>query len=389
MKIRSADKTFAAQKAAYLLCERHFTQHQIADFMEVSQSMVSRLLARAEDAGWLERRYRFVPKGLPDSRLDELQRLAEPKGLIELLARLAPDNRVRVRAPHVVESGPRGDSPRAFERRLKVFGRSAAVVVAELLARSKTFGVTWGRTISHVVDSLDDALKARSLDHHIQFVPLCGEPTHHSSDRDTSSHVVERLHRVLQPDQLPPPSLTGVPALISRRFRGSDERGIRKFVAQSASHRVVFGDRSPLINQVDSLLTSVGTAERPLGFIHDELLREGSLPGRRLTRETLGPLVAGDIGGVLIPRRTLNAAGRREVDSLNAMWTGMKRAHLERIAKNAARDNHPGVIVVSVGGADRAEIIAEALRCGLVNELIIDRELVGALTRALSPAHNK
>jgi DNA-binding transcriptional regulator LsrR (DeoR family) len=170
-------------------------------------------------------------------------------------------------------------------------------------------------------------------------------------------------------------------------FRGADERGIRKFVAYAASYRVVFGDRLPLINQVDSLLTSVGTADRPLGFIHDELLRAGSRPGRRLTRESLGRLVAGDIGGVLIPRRNLDAAGRREVDSLNDMWTGMKRTHLERIAKNATRANHPGVIVASIGGAGRAEIIAEALRCGLVNELIIDRELVGALTRALSPTH--
>ena len=84
-----------------------------------------------------------------------------------------------------------------------------------------------------------------------------------------------------------------------------------------------------------------------------------------------------------------HSAGKEDWFKRYAMWTGMKRAHLERIAKNAARDNHPGVIVVSVGGADRAEIIAEALRCGLVNELIIDRELVGALTRALSPAHNK
>jgi DNA-binding transcriptional regulator LsrR (DeoR family) len=47
------------------------------------------------------------------------------------------------------------------------------------------------------------------------------------------------------------------------------------------------------------------------------------------------------------------------------------------------------VIVVSIGGTGRAEIIAEALRCGLVNELIIDRELVGVLTRALSPTHTR
>ena len=389
MKPKKPDRDFAAQKAAYLFCERQLTQQQIAEFLEVSQSLVSRLLAKAEDEGWLERKYRFVPKGLSPAREEELRRVAEPKGLVELLAGLTSDNGVRVRAPHVVESGPGGTSARAFERRFKAFGRSVGVVLMDVLASSDTFGVTWGRTISHVVDSLADIPRPQATGRPIRFVPVCGEPLDQASNRDTSSHLVERLHRLLQPGAPPPPSLTGVPALISRNFRGADERGIRKFVTHAASYRVVFGKRSPLINQVDSLLTSVGAAEHPMGFIHDELLRAGSTPGRRLTKDTLARLVAGDIGGVLIPRRDLDAAGRKEVESLNAMWTGMKRQHLERIARHAVRSDHPGVIAVSMGGTNRAEVIAEALRCGLVNELIIDRELAGALTRLLAPSSGR
>lgn len=110
---------------------------------------------------------------------------------------------------------------------------------------------------------------------------------------------------------------------------------------------------------------------------------DGSTPARKLTQARLSALVAGDIGGVLIPKPGLDAAGRRDVDGLNAMWTGVKLKHLQRIAQQAERRGRPGVIVVSLGD-NRAEIIAEAVRCDLINELIVDRPLADALARALS-----
>jgi len=53
-----------------------------------------------------------------------------------------------------------------------------------------------------------------------------------------------------------------------------------------------------------------------------------------------------------------------------------ERAPSERLTR--------GVVVVSIGGEDRAEIIAEVVRQGLVNELIIDRTLSEALVKALA-----
>jgi DNA-binding transcriptional regulator LsrR (DeoR family) len=146
----------------------------------------------------------------------------------------------------------------------------------------------------------------------------------------------------------------------------------------------VFGTAAPLIDRVDSLLTAVGTSNHPMGFIHDELLKAGSTPAKKLTSSGLQKLVAGDLGGVLVPRPGLQARERKVVDALNEMWTGAKLPHLERIARQASRSTRPGIIVVAMGDADRAEIIAEAVRHGLVNELIIDRTLAEALTRALA-----
>ena len=138
-----------------------------------------------------------------------------------------------------------------------------------------------------------------------------------------------------------------------------------------------------MIDQVDSLLTSAGPSNHPMGFIYDELLKAGSTPARKLTPARLEKLVVGDLGGVLFPRPDLDARGRREVEALNKMWTGVKRDHLVRIAQAAARSTRPGVIVAAIGGEDRAEIIAEVIRQGLVNELIIDRSLSDALVKAL------
>jgi DNA-binding transcriptional regulator LsrR (DeoR family) len=121
-----------------------------------------------------------------------------------------------------------------------------------------------------------------------------------------------------------------------------------------------------------------------MGFIYDELLKAGSTPRKKLTQSSLQKLVVGDLGGILFPRPDLDARGREEVARLNAMWTGAKLRHVERIARDAARSTRPGVIVVAMGAEDRAAILAEVIRYGLVNELIIDRSLSEALVKALA-----
>jgi DNA-binding transcriptional regulator LsrR (DeoR family) len=382
-KVRDKD-LFNVEAAAFLRARHGLKQVEIAGILGGgSQSYVSRLLKRARDLGLLEEVYKFTGEDrLAPERLEALQRLVEPKGLVKALKEIDASTGVRVRRALVVDSGT-GTSRRALELRLKRLGTAAAGRLGELLQRSEVFAVTWGATVSHVVDALAAAPPLLPPGRSIRFVPVCAEPTEQASNRDTSSHLVQRLHRIVRASEPPPPSLTGVPALIPRRFRGADAAGIRKFVEQAGSYREIFGTARPLIDRVDSLLTSSGPSRRVMGFIHEELRRAGSTPARTLTSARLSELVAGDIGGVVIPKPGLNAAGRKEVDELAAMWTGVKLAHLERIALQADRTGRPGMILVALG-SDRSEIVAEAVRRGLVNELIIDRQLENALTRLLS-----
>jgi DNA-binding transcriptional regulator LsrR (DeoR family) len=244
--------------------------------------------------------------------------------------------------------------------------------------------LTWGKTLFSAIENSKPQHWRATAGHAIRFVPVCGEPHQFTSNEETSSHLAARLHELVKSTAPPPPSLSGVPALIARRYHGADLRGIRRFVEDAASYREVFGETNPLIAQVDSLLTAVGPAEHPMGFSFEELLTAGSTPERKLTGARLKKLVVGDIGGVLIPRPGLDAPARREVEQLQKMWTGVQLHHLERIARAAAKGSRPGVIIAAIGGDDRAEIIAEVIRYGLVNELVIDRPLSEALVKALS-----
>ncbi len=378
---RQSRKDLEAQQAAYLRAEHGLLQEEIGRLLGgLSQSRVSRLLHRAEERGWLVRSYKFVTDGLPPDRLAALKRFVEPSTLVDSLARVDSRTGVTVRGVHVVDSGSSG---RNIDLRLVRFGRAAAEPLIDLIRRSDVLAVTWGNTVSHVVDGIAQAKAPRPAPRAIRFVPVCGEPLDRGSDQVTASHLAERLHKIMGSTAPRPPSLTGVPALIPRRFSGSDADGIRKFVAQAGSFKEVFGKPAPLIDQVDSLITAVGSSKKPMGFIHDELLKAGSLPKRKLTSAALGKLVVGDVGGVLFPRPGLDTRGRAEVEALNGMWTGATLPHFERIAKQAARSARPGIIVVAMGGEDRAAIVAEAVRHGLINELIIDRSLADALTTAL------
>jgi DNA-binding transcriptional regulator LsrR (DeoR family) len=383
---RRSERDVMAQKAAYLSAEHQWSQKQIAALLGgPSQTVVSRLLKYAEDKGWLERRVIFHGELLPESRLAELHRMVEPLGLTESLRALGTGSGVSLRNVCVVDSGGSGTTPRSIEGRLNRFGHRAAPHVAKLIERSDVFAVTWGSTVSHVIAGLETLNPPVELRHPIQFVPVCAEPTAQSSNKDTSSRLAPRLQFLTRSagPSVNTPSLSGVPALIPRKFTDAEVRAIRKFIEQTASYKEIFGGPAPLISKVDSVLTSVGPSVRPMGFIHEELMRAGSTRTQPLTKARLSTLVAGDIAGVLLPKHGLDKAGLREVDELNRMWTGINRRHLARIARQADEKKRPGVIVVSFG-ADRAEIVAEVVRCGLVNELIVDRDLADRLAKNLS-----
>jgi DNA-binding transcriptional regulator LsrR (DeoR family) len=269
------------------------------------------------------------------------------------------------------------------------FDEAAARRVAELLRQTQVLGVTWGRTLKKFVQLL-----RRYLLHHrpalgpLRLVPLCGEPLKDRSNplRYSSTHLAIQLNTLINGDASPPvPSLAGVPALIPSRFDDVQAQVIRQFLREVGGYTEIFGDPAgkrspplpPLVQQVDTILTSVGAAGgEQRGIFLQERISLKDFKEAELLR-----LVAGDIGGVLIPRQGLGDDERQKIQRMNAeKWTGVKQDDLERCAREALRNGRPGIVVLAIGAA-RREVVQRCVELNLVNELLVDQELAAELER--------
>jgi DNA-binding transcriptional regulator LsrR (DeoR family) len=185
-------------------------------------------------------------------------------------------------------------------------------------------------------------------------------------------------------------SMAAVPARLPSRLHFTDEKVtererqvLTKFIRDTAGYRRIFLDggesggqkQRPLIQEMDSIITSVGSAYQNSGdpWIGEMTSREG------ITKEQLDRLAVGDIGGVFLPRPDLKGK-HAQLEDLNARWTGPKLEHFQRCAKAASGGAAPGVIVLAIGRW-KANVICECVRLGLVSELIIDHELARALVQ--------
>jgi DNA-binding transcriptional regulator LsrR (DeoR family) len=162
-------------------------------------------------------------------------------------------------------------------------------------------------------------------------------------------------------------------------FGEPPERGARK-AGRPASPPTA---QSPLVERLDMVLTGAGVPSRHSRsvWLQERLVSEGF---RDLAE--LASLVIGDIGGCYLPRHDLDAKARQRVRGINARWTGIQVDHLRRCAERAARARSGkgprGVVIVALG-KEKAEVVAECVRLGIVTRLIIDHELAQALAARL------
>jgi hypothetical protein len=86
---------------------------------------------------------------------------------------------------------------------------------------------------------------------------------------------------------------------------------------------------------------------------------------------------------VLIPKPELEPEDKKLVDELDVMWTGIKLQDIKRIVKVASISDRGGVIVVAIG-KQKAAVLYETIRLGLVNEALIDQDLANKLRRTMA-----
>lgn len=280
--------------------------------------------------------------------------------------------------------------PQEYPERLRSFGRAAAGRIRELLRHARTVGVTWGNTLSQMIEGLASS-SSHKQEPAIQFVPVCAELVRleDTGIEYSSSRLAHRLSEVINHKQVEQLSLTGIPAFLPR-YHGRERKDVellhKYLIDNSPSYKKIFTDSElRLVERVDTVLTSVGS----FGDLYPSRVKPELSMAWGADANKVEALILGDVGGVLIPKPNLGMQDRKLVEELNHMWTGLKMNHLERMAritsanKNRSAASGSGNVVVAVG-ARKAVVIYETVRLGLVNELIIDRALARALGQTVN-----
>src|SRR5436190_12068094 len=124
-----------------------------------------------------------------------------------------------------------------------------------------------------------------------------------------------RTHGADKTDEI---SLGAVPACIPGGFNKTETEIIRKFLTHATGYRRIFGPtgkEQPLIEQVDSILTSVGTTTISSQFA--DLWLDETVSGVNIKKQELARFTVGNIGGVFLHRQELSISDRRLIDDIN------------------------------------------------------------------------
>lgn len=368
-----------AQCAAYLRATHNMSQAEIGKVLgDLSQPQVSRLLAHAEQQHYLVIEQRFAREKFDKAWLREIEQLLNPPQLVNDLQRYCTREGVALPRLRTFDSGPGNTDIRLHQRRAR-FGKMAAGRIVELIGMSRVVGVAWGRTIKSVLEGIQVSHLPFGAAHQIEFAAVCAELVSLAQSGHSSSMLASSLDGIFNPEPDESPQLTAFPAYIPARYDESVRNSIRTYVSDTAGYRRVFSGPDALIGRMDMLMTSVGSANSPIHGSFDELVSAGEVDAAELRK-----LVLGDMAGILIPRRDLDAADAQIVGGLNEMSTGIRLEHVKAIARRGFADPDRAGVVVLALRSERAEIVLELVRRGLVNEVVIDHACARALQDLLS-----
>lgn len=374
---------------ALMSSEQHMNNKAIGDALRISESAVSKALKECFEEGRLQ--LLFNREGLTPQQLAALQTTAAGADEIKrLLAAMPKDSSAVVREPDVriFDSGGTDSTPAGWTARLETFGRAAAPYLASLIAGSRVVGTSWGETLAAVVRHMAARPPQQPPRHPVQFVPLCGEMLEGPPRKASASNLAYRLDEIVNGDLRHTHShwLAGVPSRLPTvqpgdrdGFTAAECRAVRRYIHRLPGYRRVFvadGDRTPLIDRLDMVLTSCGPKERPLGYGGVQELRSLGLALRSARQ-----LVVGDLSGILLKNPERNGTPN-QVDRINDVWAGARLEHVRECSRRALGGPAGGTVLVALG-ANKCDTVLEIVRLGLASRLLLDFDLARQLKRKL------
>ena len=269
-------------------------------------------------------------------------------------------------------------------------------------------GVTWGKTIACVVDALETRLPLPPRKSSaIEFVPLSGTLLSDPNIRLSSSSLVDRLHEIVNGQSTGALSLAAVPARLPGKMLPLTHklRSLKKqfglnnkslwelqrailevYIHEIHGYQNVFlggVGKEPLAERVDTILTSVGCdyAQSNDPWLNEMISCETLAKDNDGARRELARIAVGDLGGIFLPTPDARQEDLEKLADINRRWKGASESHIQECAVRAANEGKPGVILIAIG-ARKAKIVKECVRKGLINQLVIDRDLAEEIATA-------
>lgn len=336
------------------------------------------------------------------AELDDIREEAHHRPWLELEQYLIDLSDGTLKNLRVFYSGNETDPNKIkWDKQIGKFAKNSAWYVLDLLRRSKNgIAVGWGRTVATMIDAV--ALRAAKSTEatpnghkRIRIVPTVGTPSKSSSEEQekSSTKLAENLSAVLNGTTKGVLSLEGVNPVMPAGF-GDEQRKVILQYFENGDFSTIFGDLDdarnpdeyqrgmPLINAVDTLLTSAGAFHVEQNFVK-ELVNRGGVSEKVLKR-----LTSGDITGALVLREQLenDNQAKAKFSEIANLWIGIQLGHHQDIARRIATSNDPqgpaGVICCALN-RNKAGIALDLVRLKAVNQLVVDRQLAGDLVRLM------
>jgi DNA-binding transcriptional regulator LsrR (DeoR family) len=356
--------------ACALLRSQGFSQSDIAERIGMSQPEVSRMLQAAITKNLLRPHPSFLRENVTAEEFERAEALyGGTFSALEKEARALVPRGVTFRL-HVVSATD-----------LPAFCEQAARHVTDLLADgSLTVGTMWGSTSERIINGVTRMARP-SKGSEIRAIPLAGDPLYllnQENQEYSASVLAARLERAFTGrTRSDLPSLNGVPAYISKTLMADKKKAVvlHDFIRNIPGYKRIFGEDG-YVDALDTVLTGVGVfATNPLysaTFLREREAQEGP------DFEEVRPLILGDFAGSILPQPGLRAKEIELVAGLNQGWMGISLEQLKKVASGGKVKSPPGVITVGFG-PDKAGILAESMKRGLVNHLVVDEQLARRL----------
>jgi DNA-binding transcriptional regulator LsrR (DeoR family) len=267
-----------------------------------------------------------------------------------------------------------------WDQRIHDFGYHAAPYLLDLLLRASHVGFSWGETPAAVIEAVDRICEdgpLRGKENPLVCVATVGGVVGELRPKleASSSRLARLAARLINGDEQHVYTQTSVRALITAADRTAVQI-IKDDIASYENYQAIFGDGKPgVVDRLDALVTACGSAETtwPFSFWVRELAKAG------ISLATLSRIAYGDIGGVFLKRKGLNAADQALFEDIQFRWTGITFEHIRQCARRS-----PGVLLFAVG-AGKAAVVLKSIELGLVTELLIDEDLALALWDLVDP----